>query len=422
MKRILLSVLCLSAFLFTSAEVFTPQTVPSPKTKGQDNYVSNPDKVLSSETVGELNELCTRLNANTGVELAVVVINAFDEDHYSPYRFALNLFNHWGIGDKDTNTGVLLFLAKESRDVQIITGDGIAGILTDGKSGHILDKNLKYLSKDDFDKGTLHICLDIEKLLMKDSNRAQLFLGWKPEKVETHSDLSTYLYIGFALMLLLAIWGYFKLQGKPGMKKNEIDDQAYPVRLVTGILMLFFPLPLLLFYIFYRILCSRLQDIPPLCSKCGQDKVQLPKEEAAAYLTPAQLFDEKIDSYQHEVWRCSGCGETEVVPVNGKYYYKFDLCPKCGAHALETTKRETLSKATVSKNGQQKNTRVCQCCGFTDSKMLSLKYDYVNYDRDSRSSDDRYRSRSSSSWGSSSGSSGSWGGGHSSGGGAGRKF
>lgn len=431
MKRILVGIWCVVVCVSgMRAEGWTVEQVPSPKGRGQAFYVSNPDGVLLSETVEQINEVCARMEANTGAELAVVAVNAFDEHKYSSaHGFALKLFNHWGVGSAEANTGILLFLAKDSHDIQIITGDGVAGVLTDGKSGHILDKNIKYLVDEDFDKGMLHICLGIEKELMKDDNRSQLFLGWTPAKPKDHTNTILYFCIGFVLMFLLGIWGYKKLQGKPGMKKEEINDEAYPVRLVTGILMLFFPLPLLLFYIFYRILCKRLQDIPPVCSKCGHDKVLLPKEEAAAHLSKGQLFDEKIDSFQYEVWKCSECGEIEVKPVNGKYYYKFDLCPKCGAHAMETTKREMQSKATIDKNGWQKNTRVCQCCGFTDSKLLMLKKDYTKYSSKSSSSsffdDDDDRSSRSSSWSRSSGSSsssGSWGGGRSSGGGAGRKW
>ena len=151
----------------------------------------------------------------------------------------------------------------------------------------------------------------------------------------------------------------------------------------------------------------------------------LSKEDGVAHLTPAQLFDEKIDAFQHEVWRCVACGEIEVKDVNGKYYYKFDLCPKCGAHALETTKRETLKKATLDVDGEQKNTRVCKCCGFTDFKILKLKKEVVEIDRSSYDDDDDRRSRGGGflfGGGGSSSGGGSWGGGHSSGGGAGRSF
>lgn len=397
--------------------------IPSPKVQGQDYYVSNPDDVLTPQTVQQINELCVRLNANTGAELAVVAVNRFDDTHYGPHTFSLRLFNHWGIGSAETNTGVLLFLAKESRDIQIITGDGIADQLTDGRCGHILDKNIKYLSKNQFDKGMLHICRDIEKELMKDENRAKLLLGWKPAKAEVNWDVIAYFAGGFVLMILLSIWGYYKTRGKSGQKKKERQDEAWPVQLVAGILMIFFPLPLVIFYIVYRILCNRLEDIPPLCSKCGSNKVLLSKEEGLPHLTPAQLFDEKIDSYQHEVWRCTECGEIEVVPIKGKYYYKFDLCPKCGANAMDTIKREIITKATNSTDGKQKNTIVCKCCGFTDSKILTLSKIDVEYTPKADRYDwDDSRSSSSSSWSSSSSGGGSWGGGRSSGGGAGRSF
>lgn len=422
MKRLLITLCCIIVcWGGMMAEEWTVDQVPSPKAQGQDCYVANPDGVLLDQTVRQINEVCARLNANTGVELAVVAVKQFER--MGAHRFALRLFNHWGVGSAEHNTGVLLFLGEKDRKIEIITGDGVAGMLTDGKCGHILDNNLKYLSADDFDNGMLHICKDIEKELSKDKYRSELLLGWKPVKVEMNTNLIIYISIGCVLMMLLGIWGYFKMKGKPGQKKSERQDEAWPVQLVAGILMFFFPLPLLLFYIFYRILSSRLRDIPPVCPKCGHDEVLLSKEDGAAYLTPAQLFDEKIDSYQHEVWHCTACGEIEIKPVNGKYYYKYDLCPKCGANAMDTVSREVLKKAKSYEDGQQRNTRVCQCCGFKDSKILKLKKDYVSYTP--KSDDDFWgsSSSSSSSWGGrSSGSSGSWGGGRSSGGGAGRSF
>lgn len=226
-----------------------------------------------------------------------------------------------------------------------------------------------------------------------------------------------YLVIGFVSVIPLAWWGHNKLQGQPGQRKKERQDQAWPVQLVAGILMFVFPLPMLIFYIVYRILCSRLQDIAPNCAQCGHPMERMTKEDGKVHLTPAQLFDEQIDSYQYEVWRCPECGATEARPVNGKNYFKFDLCPQCGAHAMETVNRETLSIATWNRNGQQKNTLVCQCCGFTDSKILSIRKEDVEYDRSDFDDD---RSNSGGSGGS--GGRGSWGGGSSSGGGAGRSF
>ena len=422
-KRIIISICCLMAFVSMQAAGWGLEQIPSPKVQGQNYYVSNPDGVLTPETVQKINEICVRLNTNTGAELAVVAVKQFDDTHYGPHSFALRLFNHWGIGSSETNTGVLLFLSRDSRDIQIITGDGIADQLTDGRSGHILDKNLKYLSKNDYDKGMLHICMDIEKELMKDENRAKLLLGWKPVEAKVNYSTIGYFAIGFILMLLLAWWGYKKMQGKPGQKKKDRQEEAWPPQLVTGILMFFFPIPLVPFYIYYRIQCKHLEDIPPVCPKCGHTKVLLSKEEGAQYLTQAQLSDEKVDSFQYEVWKCTGCGEIEIITIHSKNHFKYDLCPKCGAHAMNTTKREVISKATHKKPGEQKNTRECLCCGYKDTKTLHLKKEYVKIDSSGSSYRDDDDDDRTSSWGSlwsssGSGSSGSWGGGCSSVGGA----
>lgn len=426
-KRLLISICCMLACVSgVQAEGWLMEQLPSPKIHGQNYYVSNPDSVLSPDAELRINELCARLEANTGVELAVVAVNKFDDRHVA-YIFALDLFNYWGIGNAEKNTGVLFFLAKDSRDVQIITGDGISGILTDAKCGHILDSGLKYLSKNEFDKGTLRICKNIEKQLMEDENRAELYLGWKPEPAKMNIELLLYLLAGFILMLLLTWWAYRSLQGKPGQKKEAIQDNAFPVRLVTAILMFFFPLPLLLFYIALRIICNRVQSIPPNCTQCGHPMELLSDEEKAQHLTPAQQFDEKIDSFQYEVWRCTDCHAIETKPINGKNYYKYDECPKCGANAMETKSREIIAKASSKSNGKQKKSLVCTCCGHQMEKFTSLRKEFSSSGSSYRSDYNDKDDYSSSSWGSfwgdsSSSSSGSWGGGRSSGGGAGRKF
>ena len=220
--RILLSALCLLAFVFSArAEAYTIETVPSPKVWGQDYYVSNPDTVLTFQTVQELNALCARLDTNTGVELAVVAIDEYDENrYYDSYDFALELFNSWGIGDKDRNTGVLVFLVRGYRDIQIITGDGVAGMLTDAKCGELLDDNLYYFADGRFNAGMLALCADIEDFLMLDDNRAELLLGWAPADTVVSDVFLGWIFIGLIVMILLAFKGYNRLHGKPGQPEG----------------------------------------------------------------------------------------------------------------------------------------------------------------------------------------------------------
>lgn len=401
-QRLLLVVLGLCACLVAHAVVFTHETVPSPKRQGQNYYVSNPDTVLSFETVQELNELCTRLNANTGVELAVVAIDEFDEDRYTAYGFALKLFNYWGIGSAERNTGVLLFLARQSRDIQIITGKGIEGMLTDGKCGELLDDNLLYFADNDFDNGMLALCKDMEEYLMQSENRSELMLGWVPEDTILADTLLAWIFIGFIIMVLMAWLGYKRLQGKPGQPEENILKGAADAQTGMGCLSVFFPIPMLFFYLFYRFFPKQAQTRPMNCKKCGHEMESVPME-----LSKTQLKEQELKVFAFVKWRCPVCGAEETVQGDGRDKYKYKKCAACGGLTSLLTKQQTISRATEFHEGERVDTYTCQCCGAVKKQTVRLPRKHIV------------------SGGSSSGSGGgggSWGGGSSSGGGAGRKF
>ena len=140
MKRIhLLIISLLLAFVAQAAE-YTPTTLPNPKAQDHNNYVANPDLIIASEEVLFLNRLARQLEDSTQVELCVVAVNSIGE--MDAFDFCYELFQRWGIGKEGKNTGVLLFLAVESRDIRIMTGGGIEGILTDALCNEIIQQTM----------------------------------------------------------------------------------------------------------------------------------------------------------------------------------------------------------------------------------------------------------------------------------------
>ena len=413
--RLLLTFLCIAASLCMQAEVYTIETVPSPKEQGQHFFVSNPDGILSSETVAKLNDLATDLVRASEVELAMVVIDTWDENKYSStYSFAVQLFNYWGIGSAEKNTGVLVLLAVQDRDIQIITGKGIEGILTDAQCGYILDDNLNYLSDNEWDAGMWHICSDISNYLMTDENRAELLLGWHPASTEDGWWVAAYFMLGFIIMILMALVTYKKWQGKPGQSGPEIRKQGDDVQGCAGCLMFIFPIPLVFYYIYHRIAGKHLQTVPVICEKCGTTMVMIPKDQLTPLLTKQQQTEQKLDANIFDKWHCPKCGEETLLTHKGIYYTRYEGCSGCGARAGKLVKGITIKKPDYSHTGEKKNLYKCECCGKEWYKIVTLAKLQRSYSSDSSSS--------SSSWGSSSSSSGSWGGGSSSGGGAGRHF
>ena len=140
MKRIYLLIISLLLAFVAQAVEYTPTTLPNPKAQDRSNYVANPDLIIASEEVLFLNRLARQLEDSTQVELCVVAVNSIGE--MDAFDFCYELFQRWGIGKEGKNTGVLLFLAVESRDIRILTGGGIEGILTDALCNEIIQQTM----------------------------------------------------------------------------------------------------------------------------------------------------------------------------------------------------------------------------------------------------------------------------------------
>ena len=152
MRRFHTTILLLFAALWASAVAYTPQTVPNPKNDGLGNYVCNPNGIISPDDVTYLNQCASRLETNTGVELCVVAIDNIGD--YDAFDFTYELFQRWGIGKKGKNTGVLMILVLDSRDIRIMTGGGIEGVLTDAVCNRIIQKDMMpTLRKGDYSGG-----------------------------------------------------------------------------------------------------------------------------------------------------------------------------------------------------------------------------------------------------------------------------
>lgn len=140
MKRLnLLFAFSLLAIL-VQAMVYTPTSLPNPKVQDRGNYVCNPDEIVASSDVVLLNRLARQLEDSTQVELCVVAVNSIGE--MEAFDFCYEVFQRWGIGKEGKNTGVLLFLAVDSRDVRIMTGGGIEGVMTDAVCHSIIHETM----------------------------------------------------------------------------------------------------------------------------------------------------------------------------------------------------------------------------------------------------------------------------------------
>lgn len=128
MGRAVLAGLLLAASLLSAIDV---DKLPEPT-----GYVSDIAGVVDSGSKAQLEEFCTRVERELGVQFALVTIDTLDD---RPIRdVALAISRKWGVGSKKDNQGVLLLLAVKDRKSDIETGRGIEPYITDGFAGSTL--------------------------------------------------------------------------------------------------------------------------------------------------------------------------------------------------------------------------------------------------------------------------------------------
>lgn len=118
----------------TATPDYTVNTIPNVRLSDGRRHVSNPDGIITPADVARIDRMLGALEDSLGIEVAVVAVNNIgDEDARS---FATDLFNHWGLGKKGKDNGLLIQLvtAPAQRSVVFETGYGLEGVLPDAIS------------------------------------------------------------------------------------------------------------------------------------------------------------------------------------------------------------------------------------------------------------------------------------------------
>lgn len=132
------------------AQTWTVETVPNTRLQSNTVHVSDPDGYLSDSTESVINAaLCT---IRDQADVFVVTLSSIGEADTK--RFATQLFNHWGIGDADTDNGVLLLFVEDQHALEFETGYGAEATLTDAQCERIFRSSiLPYFRAGDYEGG-----------------------------------------------------------------------------------------------------------------------------------------------------------------------------------------------------------------------------------------------------------------------------
>lgn len=144
--QVLLLLLCFTGF---------GQTVTIPeKPSKQTSYYEIGTKLLDESQKQAIEQKLINYADSTSTQIVVVVVPTTQGEQ--PWKFAFDIADKWGIGQKGKDNGLLLLIAVEDREIYIQTGNGLQHLLTDGLTKLIIENDIK----PDFKKGDYYAGID----------------------------------------------------------------------------------------------------------------------------------------------------------------------------------------------------------------------------------------------------------------------
>ncbi len=99
------------------------------------DYLTDLAGVVDSATADRINALCGEVDRKTGAQIAVVTVRSLEGQPIENY--AVDLFQHLGVGGKKDDRGVLLLIAPNDRRYRFEVGYGLEPLITDARAGDI---------------------------------------------------------------------------------------------------------------------------------------------------------------------------------------------------------------------------------------------------------------------------------------------
>ena len=147
----------LSQMAFAQKE-WTVRTVPNTRLESNEIHVSDPDGYLSDSAEWFINDALGSIRDQADVFVVTLMSIGGDE----PKHFATALFNYWGIGDAETDNGVLLLFVEDQRALEFETGYGAESVLTDARCAQIFNKTIvPYFKEGHYEGGLCAGVIDI---------------------------------------------------------------------------------------------------------------------------------------------------------------------------------------------------------------------------------------------------------------------
>lgn len=342
-----------------------PEDVPNPQLRGANEFVADPDHLLSAATENYVNQHLDELRKTTTCEMAVAVIRSTGGESIEDYAY--RLFNMWGLGASDKNNGVLLLIAVDDRRARIEVGSGAEGELPDITCGKIIRHTIAPAMKEGNVNQAVTSAVDKIYQVLTNPEVAEVLRSENTgtvRRVQAIGRDALWNFLGlvvlcvFLFTLAMFIFDLVRVAKRDNYRRamtwrSHLSTYWWGAGLSLGLAL---PIALLALWM-YR----HARDKKEICDTCGAKMNKLSEDEDNAYLSPSQDFEEKLGTVDYDVWLCPECGTVERFPYVEKQL-KYRECPDCHTIAMNLVMDKVVEKPTVHKAGHGERLYQCQFC------------------------------------------------------------
>ncbi|MCS6990537.1 MAG: TPM domain-containing protein [Chitinophagales bacterium] len=208
--------------LFTEFALAQPGWYPTakdPLPKVPNRLVNDWAELLSSTEKERLEQKLTAFSDSTSIQMAILTIPTLNG--YEKAQLAFRIGDHWGIGTKELDNGVLILVASREREVFIATGKGMEGLLPDVLVWRIINQTIIPAFRDQRYYDGLNEATDLIIQLTRGA-----FVQELKQQPYRLTFLDWTLIVIIVVMLLVLLWFFWIIRNYGGMR-GHIDGRGW---------------------------------------------------------------------------------------------------------------------------------------------------------------------------------------------------
>ena len=180
-----------------------------------DKHVNDFAKIFNENEISALKNNLNILEQNTSAEVVIVTVETTEP--LQPSQYKTELFNKWGIGNKEKDNGLLILYSVKEKRIEVETGYGLEGILPDSKLGRLLDDfYVPYRDKNQTNTGIILFTSEVSKVINGEG-------GNETSPLNSNFNLNWIIILVFVLFIIFSMIRKIPKSTKRFCKKHNLE-------------------------------------------------------------------------------------------------------------------------------------------------------------------------------------------------------